>query len=261
MDETPTRDITAHDLLKSFAVVIMIADHIGYYFFPDNLWWRAVGRTGFPIWFFLAGHSAGRDISPRLLYGGVVLVVANVIVGLPLLPLNALFSIMLIRKTLDRLMISLQSARWLWTGLAILLALFLPSQALFEYGTVAFMFAIFGCMVRRGADGGYSRQIIRAYMLAIGLIFLASMQISFGFSQAQFFLMAAGTMAVCVILSDFKSKSYPIWSEKLPNGVLWLFGFGGHRTLEIYVVHLLIFKASAFYLGHKDMSLLNFHIF
>ena len=39
-------EITSYDLLKAAAVIIMIIDHVGYYFFIDEMWWRAVGRIG-----------------------------------------------------------------------------------------------------------------------------------------------------------------------------------------------------------------------
>jgi len=36
---------TALDAMKLFAIFNMTADHMGAYFFPDDLWWRAVGAS------------------------------------------------------------------------------------------------------------------------------------------------------------------------------------------------------------------------
>lgn len=59
------REVTSYDLLKCAAVIIMVIDHVGFYFYPENLWFRAVGRIGFPVWFFLVGYARGRDIPPQ----------------------------------------------------------------------------------------------------------------------------------------------------------------------------------------------------
>ena len=37
------QELTSYDLLKTLAVVTMIIDHIGLYFFPDDVGWRIVG--------------------------------------------------------------------------------------------------------------------------------------------------------------------------------------------------------------------------
>ena len=43
------------NLLKIIAVITMIVDHIGWQFFPDIIWLRAIGRLTFPIFaFFIA---------------------------------------------------------------------------------------------------------------------------------------------------------------------------------------------------------------
>ena len=91
------REITSYDLLKTFAVVIMLIDHIGAYFFPEVLWWRAIGRIGFPIWFFLVGHASGRDLPFKLWGSALLLVGANFVTGMAIFPLNALVTIILIR--------------------------------------------------------------------------------------------------------------------------------------------------------------------
>lgn len=42
-------------VLKMIAVVIMIIDHTGLFFFPEAIWLRAIGRIGFPIFaYFIA---------------------------------------------------------------------------------------------------------------------------------------------------------------------------------------------------------------
>ena len=43
--------------LKIIALISMITDHIGYAFFPDQVWLRAVGRLAFPLYAFLIAQG------------------------------------------------------------------------------------------------------------------------------------------------------------------------------------------------------------
>lgn len=255
-----TSHITSYDLVKTFAVVIMIIDHIGAYFFPDHLWFRAIGRTGFPVWFFLVGHARGRDISPRLLGSAAVLLAANCVVGMPLFPLNALFTIILIRLLIDPVMrVSLASKWHLWGVTFVMVVWILLSQEFTEYGSLAMLTAMFGYMVRYRQDINDERLIVQ-FMIFVLLCFVGVQALSFGFSIVQFIVMAMGTAIVRVMLYAFRPVVYADW--KMPLGVTWFFKICGRQTLEIYVVHLIIFKVIALYLGTQDdLGLLAFKLF
>ena len=47
----------SHDWLKAIAITLMVVDHIGVYFFPEEYLFRFVGRFSFPIFFFLIGYT------------------------------------------------------------------------------------------------------------------------------------------------------------------------------------------------------------
>ncbi len=49
MNKILPRDLTSYDLLKTLAVILMIIDHVGHHFFPDEMWFRVVGRLCVPI--------------------------------------------------------------------------------------------------------------------------------------------------------------------------------------------------------------------
>ena len=61
---TPRTGVATLDLLKAFAVVTMLADHVGLYLFPDQLWWRAAGRPTIVIFGFLIGFAGPRAVPP-----------------------------------------------------------------------------------------------------------------------------------------------------------------------------------------------------
>ena len=44
MPKVLPRELTSYDFLKTFAVVFMVIDHAGFFFFPDNDWMRVAGR-------------------------------------------------------------------------------------------------------------------------------------------------------------------------------------------------------------------------
>ena len=134
-----SKNITSYDLLKTFAVIFMVVDHIGMYFFPDDLWWRAAGRACVPVWFFLVGYARGRDLSPKILIGAALLLVANFLAGMPIFPLNVLVTIILIRLILNPLMTTTLSVtgREFWPMAMLLFLLAIPTMLITEYGPQA----------------------------------------------------------------------------------------------------------------------------
>ncbi len=256
-----SRPLTAHDLLKAFAVIIMIIDHIGAYFFPEQLWWRAIGRIGFPIWFYLIGHASGRDIPWKLWAGALLLIALNPVVGMSFLSLNALVTIMVLRLIIDDVMnVAREKPAIIWPMLALMAVFIFPTNMLMEYGTQALMFAMLGYMVRHKAELPFSADTLRLYMMAVASIFLVFQWADFGFSMAQFLIMAAGTMAVCLVLLDFKAAEYPALGQKMPAPVKWVLQICGRYTLEIYVLHLAIFKLAAVSMGLPNFAWFHFHI-
>lgn len=262
MNKTLPRALNSYDLLKTFAVIIMIIDHIGFYFYPEDNWWRAIGRVGFPIWFFLAGHSTGRDFSAKLWVCALFLLAMNAVTGLGMMPLNALFTIMILRAVIDSLMRgSAAGQAYLWAVVAVCTILFLPTNNLVEYGTMALMFAMFGYMVRHKGEGIYTKATIQTFMMAISVIFIAYQWVTFMFAPPEFIVMALGTLIVCIILTEFRFIEYPNVTAKLPLPVLWFNQFCGRHTLEIYVVHLTLFKIAALCLGDDRFALFRIKFF
>ena len=86
-----------------------------------------------------------------------------------------------------------------------------------------------------------NNQLIRA-MIGILLIFIVPEAIWFNMNSTQFFVMSAGTFAVMSALLFFKPISYPSLTTALPRPLVTLIQLMGRRTLEIYVIHLTLFK-------------------
>lgn len=254
--------VTSYDLIKAVAVIIMICDHIGFYFFPENEWWRAFGRIGFPVWFFFVGHASGRDLSPRLIGGAVMLAVVSAIVSMPVFPLNALVTIILIRLLLDPVMrYAAQGTGPLIQVMVVLTLLALPASLITEYGTLGLLFAVFGYIVRHKDTVMAGRDIRLPVTLACFLSFAILQEIVFGFEQPAFMFMATGTLATCLLMMYFRPMEYPRLSARIPAIFKAPIQFMGRRTLEIYIAHLLLFKVLAAILNPGLYPLFQFRLF
>src|SRR5690606_7271929 len=95
--------LTSHDVVKLVAILLMFIDHIGFFFAPDQLWWRAVGRMSFPLFFFLAGYARPGRMDPVLIGLAVWMIALDAFTFNPIFPFNALVSIVVARYAIGKL--------------------------------------------------------------------------------------------------------------------------------------------------------------
>lgn len=249
--------ITSYDLLKTLAVVLMVVDHLGYYFFYDDPWWRAVGRVGFPVWFFLVGYSTGRAVPARLIAAAVIVLAANPLVGLALLPLNALFTIIAFRLVLDHLMrFALHGRTRLWAVSAALAAIAMPSCVLTEYGTLGLTTAMFGYLVQHRKTLN-NESLVLPFMIFALLSFVIYQQKLYEFTASQFTVMALLTTAMHIMILQFRPHTFQGMTAACPRALTAVIQLCGRSTLEIYVVHLIAFGVLAVMLGLPGMGWLR----
>lgn len=260
------RDLTSYDLLKTLAVFLMVADHIGFFFFPGDDWWRVFGRMCVPVWFFLIGYAQSRDLGARLWGGAVVMTLSDLAFGHFLFPVNMLGTVILLRLTLDSVMgRALRDARTFWAVQATLLLLAVPSGMFFEYGTLAFVLSGVGYLARRrglvagGAD--LSPHLLLQYAAFAAAGFIAMQGIVYGFDRVQVLAMACGIIAVTGLCLSFRPVSLPALTARLPGFAAAFLRFTGRWTLEIYVVHLLLFKAVSTVLWPEHFLLFHWTLF
>lgn len=255
--------ITSYDLLKAAAIILMIIDHIGWYFFPDDAWWRTIGRLCVPIWFFLIGYASSRDIPKLLWIGGVILIIGNIVSGMAIIPLNILFSMMIVRLLLDSVMRNaLKDMQGFLMAVFALTVLTIPTSALFEYGTQGMLIAMFGYMVRHQKEArALNKDIVEVFLVANLLIFVGLQALFFGLDQQQTFMLAIGSFFVYGLLWLFRPKSYAEFTKKIPSAVTVIIQVMGRRTLEIYVVHLLLFKGMAMLINPEKYALFQWSFF
>ena len=254
LSENAPRFVTAHDLIKTAAVMSMIADHLGVFFFPHALWLRAAGRFAGPVWFFLPGYSRSRAQPRRVWIAVAGLAGLSLVTGGGLFPVSALATIMVTRAAIDPLMRRmLRSWTEFWFWYLILFLLILPTSFFFEYGTLALLVGAYGYIARHEATVATARRL-RTTRLAIfgGLLAagLAVLPLSFRFTLPQLGSIAVAWIVMLIWFARFRPKDYPRLSAFPP--LAWLLRFTGRYTLEIYVVHLAAFRIAAWWLapGH-----------
>ncbi len=238
------KDLTSYDFLKSVAIILMIVDHVGYYFFPDELWFRVVGRMCVPIWFFLIGYARSRDIGAKLWGGVAVLVLANVALGQFLMPVNILATILVIRMVLDGFMRrALVRRNTFWAMNVILFFLIIPSSFIVEYGTLGLVLAIFGFVLRQHEGEITATSLPVQYGLFAFVSFVTMQSLNFGMSGTYMQAFLMGAAIVFLVLFMFAPRTFPRLTKYTPWPLAALIRLTGRRTLEIYVLHLLAFMA------------------
>lgn len=258
-------DLTSYDFLKSIAIILMIMDHSAYYFFidvnPEYSWARVLGRMCVPIWFFLIGYARSRDIGPHLWIGTAVLVLGNMIVGQFIFPLSILPTMIFIRIVIDYIMERAVKDHEVLIGIAfVIYFLSIPSGFIWEYGTAGLLFAMFGWMMRNPDKLEFKiKKTVEIYALGFCVIAFGAYQaFVFQFDRIQTITLFAGFSFVCLILYGFRPQTYPKLTRQLPNIIVRIIQVMGRRSLEVYVIHLTLFKFAAAVMGDERFTWFNF---
>lgn len=252
-EKIPFQYITRYDVLKSFALITMLIDHLGYYFMPDNPWPRIPGRLSFPIWLFLIGYAKSRSIDKKLIIGATLLIIADLVFGMTLVPLNILWVIIAVRLCLNPITRLIGQSEALLFGVMGGLCILHPYISFIgEYGSLAVLMAMAG-YYRRHSFG--TQPIIAVFFAVLTFAYyIFAEQQAMNFTAIQTILMTIGLGGVFAALWFYlpEPKEKPqtdLTTHNDPTPVAihrpWLrraFQFMGRNTLEIYVAHLLVFK-------------------
>ncbi len=244
--------LTSYDFLKALALILMIIDHVGHHFYPDEMWFRVLGRLCVPIWFFLVGYARTDAISARILLGGAVVTVSALVAGQYVFPLDILFTIALIRKARQGCAVrATQSPEALRGWMLLLLFAAVPTGLLFEYGTMGMLFALHGFIARNRAAIGDRLKPWHIRLFAFGGVFCFALLQGLmmpSLSAAQGGVLFVGLFAVTALLERFKAAEYPVLTRYVTRPGAFLIQVMGRRTLEIYVFHILLFRGVCMFL-------------
>ncbi len=158
---------TALDAMKFFAIINMTVDHIGAYMFPETEWLRAIGRITFPVWFFLVGYSLSRNIGIKLAMYALILMAIHPFMEYALFPTNALITIIICRLVLNIMTHYGWLPKRIPEAMVLCAAFSVITLPLFEYGSVAILYAIMGRMVRLNEKKYFTPLVVCCYALFI----------------------------------------------------------------------------------------------
>jgi hypothetical protein len=255
--------LTSYDFLKFAALLLMVVDHIGYYFYPDDFWWRVVGRMSAPIWLFLIGYARSRDFSAPMWIGIAILEISNFAVGQPVLPLSILVTILACRALIDPLMARIAARpEALYPVMFIFFLLTLPVAAVLEYGAEVMGFVMLGYMVRNRESLPFDKLQVQQFALvaAMSHVFY-QVFVFFAFDLEQKIVAGAGIAAIVFVFLGFRPYDYPGLTARLPAPLVWLIKVGGRRSLEFYVLHLVLFRFAVLLIGNPEYQLFDFRLF
>jgi hypothetical protein len=233
--------ITSHDLLKTLALIFMMIDHAGYYFYPQEAWFRIWGRFSAPVWFFLVGYADKRKVQAGIWIGAFLLLACWAVTGQYIFPLNILFALALTRLVIDQVMVrALKNRESFWGMFLLLFFTSFLTIVVVEYGTLGIMFAVFGYIRRHKDQIRIGPFMLFAYVVAAACsLIVIQLALLPAPSKDQLIVLFSGMGAVCIALYFFRPVAFPRLSRyALP--LVPLIRFLGRRSLEIYVIHLLL---------------------
>lgn len=247
------KNLTSYDLVKSLAVILMIVDHIGYFFYPDQELFRIIGRACVPVWCFLIGYANTRNTGKDILFWATLLLASNFVFGGQIFPLNMLFTIVIVRLAIERAArVMLQGWEQLMYGSLVLAILILPTSPLFEYGTSALMLALCGLVVRHQKEIPIGLYGQRFFIFCMVAIFALSQALLFRFTPEGSRLCAMMVGATSLMMVFFRPAEFETSKSRMTAFMALPLQVLGRYTLEIYTVHLLAFKAVAAYYGYQN---------
>ena len=227
-------DITSHDVLKCAAIFFMTLDHIGFFFFPQDLWWRVLGRICVPIWFFLLGYS--RPSSPRkeLLWLSLSMIVVDIILVSPIFPINILATIYVARYVVNYMAIKDKDIFMLLIFTVSALMLVPMSERFVEYGTLVFFFSLAGYYQRFFPE----KFLAQASMFIGWAAFSAYQAYLFKMDNTQTIAMAMFLAITCLLLMRFTTKKLPMSGDNFTGVTLRYLGRNTHYYYAFHYIAL-----------------------
>ncbi len=241
--------LTSYDLLKSLAVVMMMIDHVGAYIYTEDMAWRWLGSSA-PIWFFLVGYASSRHMGPLLWTGALILICANAIAGFPFFPLNILAVILLVRACLDPLMRFAGTRPGSFCVAVLLITLLMPlGMITLEYGTLGFLLAMFGYIMKHQEENDFYARIAPPFMAFIMVVFMLFHMATYSFTQTGLLWFFISSAAVFLLVYRFRPTTYPMLTQRLPSALIVILQAMGRNSLIFYVFHVVLFMAIGMALG------------
>jgi non-ribosomal peptide synthetase-like protein len=250
-----SRVVDNTDWLKLAAIILVLVDHVGYFFIDDDHWWSVFGRMAAPSFFFLIGYAQTRAVPLQWIFLGAILTLLDSSNnGWTWVAPNILVSFSLIRFA--RPYAQRLTQRYGLVAYAIVAAVLvalLPGAAnVLDYGTEGWLWALLGMAQRMRVDARsvndpalsrtttYKYDLIRILVCIVAAAaYILQEQKEFQFSSVQFntFVLCLGILSlVFLVFARGASRIQP------PSFVAAALRSIGRQTLAIYALELAAFE-------------------
>ena len=236
------RPVSTTDLLKLLGIVLVFVDHHGFFFDPENMWWRLFGRVAAPIFFFLIGFARTRRVPWTWFALGILLTAINAWKAESLW--GTMVNIMINFALLRALVLPSVERHVMQQPLAVALlmagcVLLIPvTDGPLEYGTEGWLWAFLGLAQRLSVEG-QTRQTVwtrNGIAGATAMAYTVREAHEYGFTGIQTMILIVLVAGLCAALVCFRREPLA-WQP--PPSLAALFRFCGRYSLEIYGVSVL----------------------
>ena len=248
-----SRRVGSTDLLKLAGLVLVLVDHWGLFFAPDQDWWRVFGRLAAPIFFFFIGFARSRQVPWTWLVLGLALTATDYLTSANKadVSLNILLSFALLRTALPH--VEARVIAWplrtaLLTGLCVAL---IPIMAPFlEYGAEGWLWALLGLAQRRMLEhpGPRAAWIRNGVAAVAALAYIVQERHDFDLETVQSTTLGILVAVLAASLARFRRAEF---DAKPPGPLDGLLRIAGQRSLEIYGITLFLMQVAAYALGFR----------
>lgn len=228
--------VNSQDLLKFLAIITMVIDHLGFYFFPEQLWMRVIGRNSHIFWLFFVGYNYKKDaqIQASIIYAAVFILLISVILKAKILPLNILFAILIYKIALKYytkyIFIDNQLNSLAYFYLVIICVVLFPLGLVVEYGSLGFFICIFGYNLRNNLGNLYKQSL---WLLLIDFLSQGAI-----FKFNYFDTICRFTVISLSILTIYKFKPVNL---NLKGCTKYIVNISSRYSLYLYTFHLVLF--------------------
>lgn len=239
------------DWLKTAAIILVVVEHIGYFFIEDADWWSAFGRLAAPPFFFLLGYAQTRTVPLHWIWLGVILTLLDSWnTDWTWVAPNILLSFALIRMARPQVQTLIQHHGWAAFAIlvSVLFAVLPITGNIVDYGAEGWLWALFGLCQRMYVDGTAQNsalltqaipenlnlmRLLACFVAAVAYVWQE--QREFSFSQIHFAAVILGVGVLSLGLCLFQRGPSRI---QPPEPIAGALRFMGRRTLEIYAIQL-----------------------
>ncbi len=244
MFKTPRPNL--YDYLKIMAILLMIIDHLWFFFFPEANWMRLVGRGAFPIFLTLVWLSGNYKRRRDLFLWALITQIPIAIYAISnelywFLTLNILRSI-IIARSIIYVLHTKETKRYIIISLTLLPILPL-TQLVFDYGAFAIYFAIRWAMLHQ------NKSIVTTslYGASIWTLMMVFSIPSFHFTTTQETFVRIYAVLHIILMYIICYQNYTIHIHPKRDQIIHRIA---KKALIIYIIHLTIFVVIKAILWH-----------